>query len=160
MRPEIATYLGYLDRHRKFVREAAQELGVSDRGVKHDLSKYEPDEFKAYAEYFYGEWRDRNLNPVPAHIQDGFDYAWLLHQKRNDHHWQYWVLREDSGAAKPLAMPELAVREMVADWVGAGRAIHGMQSNALDWYNKNKDKMVLHSDTRFTVVKLLEQLNQ
>jgi hypothetical protein len=160
MRPEIAIYLGYLDRHRKYVLEAAQELSVFDRGVKHDLSKYEPDEFEAYAEYFYGEWRDRNLNPVPAYIKDSFDYAWLLHQKRNDHHWQYWVLREDSGALRPLAMPELAVREMVADWVGAGRAIHGMQSHALDWYNKNKDKMVLHPDTRFTVVKLLGQLNQ
>jgi hypothetical protein len=147
MRPEITTYLGYLDRHRKFVLEAAQEMGVSDR------------EFKAYAEYFYGTWRVENMPPPPA-VQEGFDHAWLLHQKRNDHHWQYWVLREDSGAAKPLAMPELVIREMLADWVGAGRAIHGMQSNALDWYNKNKDKMVLHPDTRFTVVKFLEQLNQ
>ena len=40
-------------------------------------------------------------------VDDGsFDSAWLLHQKRNAHHWQYWVLLEDEGNTKALEMDD------------------------------------------------------
>jgi len=44
-------------------------------------------------------------------------------------------------------MPPKYVREMIADWVGAGMAISG-RKDPNPWYKKNKDKMLLHKDTR------------
>lgn len=136
-------YLEYVDRHRKFVLEEAYKLDIPARGLAHDLSKYSLEEFGPYAEYFYGGHERGN---VPPFVQLAFDQAWLLHQKRNDHHWQYWVLREDSGAVKPLPMPDVAMREMLADWRGAGRAITGVD-NTSSWYEKNKPNMILHPQT-------------
>jgi hypothetical protein len=133
-------YLEYVDRHRRFVLEEAIKLDIADRGLAHDLSKYSREEFDAYAEYFYGGYVRGN---VPDLVQRDFDRAWLQHQKRNDHHWQYWVLREDSGAMKALPMPEDAMRELLADWRGAGRAITGVDNTGA-WYTKNKPNMILH----------------
>lgn len=38
-------------------------------------------------------------------------------------------------------------KEMLADWQGAGRA-QGHGDNTLGWYAKNRDKMLLHPETR------------
>lgn len=143
-------YLSYLANHREHVLRAATDLGISGRGIRHDLSKYEADEFEPYAEYFYGLWRQNGQTdhlPVPEDVQLAFDQAWLLHQKRNSHHWQYHVLREDSGVVKVLRMPELDAREMLADWRGAGLAITG-SDNTAQWYLKNRTNMLLHPDTQ------------
>lgn len=63
---------------------------------------------------------------------------------------------EAANARKPVAlqMPEHFVREMVADWAGAGRAITGRWEVA-DWYAKNKGKMLLHPQTLALVERLL-----
>lgn len=82
-----------------------------------------------------------------------FDVAWLHHQKSNPHHWQYWILIRDTGAEVILPMPEVYIREMVADWRGAGRAVE--KPDTLAWYAANKDKMRLHPDTRKRVEQLL-----
>ena len=138
-------YLAHLERHRKFVLEAAIKLGVPERGIAHDMSKYNPDEFFPYAEYFYGTWRVQNM-PCPPDEQQTFDAAWLLHQKHNDHHRQYWVLHEDDGATKVLPMSDGARREMLADWRGAGMAITG-RDNTAEWYLKTKPHRLLHPET-------------
>lgn len=152
MQQRYTDYLAYLERHRRFVLEEAAKLHVTDRGLTHDLSKYERDEFQPYADYFYG---GHARGQAPPDVQAAFDHAWLLHQKRNEHHWQYWVLREDDGGAKALPMPELALREMVADWRGAGRAIMGDKADTLAWYAKNRERIILHPDTRAEVETLL-----
>lgn len=43
-------------------------------------------------------------------------------------------------------MPDRLRREMLADWVGAGRALG--KPNTWEWYEANKEKMKLHPDTR------------
>lgn len=48
---------------------------------------------------------------------------------------------------RPLPMPERYAREMVADWMGAGRAITGRWETPT-WYAQNRHNMVLHPDTR------------
>jgi hypothetical protein len=147
MEDRLTQYLAYLERHRRFVLEEAVTLGVADRGLRHDLSKYEPDEFDAYAAYFYGDWRNEPTW-VQEEVRQHFDRAWLLHQKRNEHHWQYWVLREDDGATKALLIPEPALREMLADWRGAGRAILGDKADTAAWYAKNRERIILHPESR------------
>lgn len=83
-----------------------------------------------------------------------FDRAWLHHQHANPHHWQHWLLRMDSGDELVLPMPEHFLREMVADWAGAGRALTGGWEVG-EWYAKNRDRIRLSDETRKRVELLL-----
>lgn len=153
-------YLWYVLRHRWFVFVECCRLGIPWRGIVHDMTKFLPDEFFPYANYFHGpkrkEWRDKTGYYKPTDTGDSaFDFAWLLHQKRNPHHWQWWILPEDCGNIKVLRMPERYILEMVADWHGAGKA-QG-KPDTVQWYEANKDKMTLHSETRFRIEELLQE---
>lgn len=75
-----------------------------------------------------------------------FDAAWLWHQQVERHHWQGWVLMEDSGKVHCLPMPERYMREMLADWHGANRA-YGDQP-LTTWYIKTAAARKLHPETR------------
>lgn len=161
-------YLSYVLRHKWFVFLAGLRTGAPLwRLIVHDWSKFLPCEWFAYTRYFYGE----STTPNPAYYAGegwrgwfrqeweerraaAFDRAWLHHQHANPHHWQHWVLREDDGGTKALEMPERFVREMVADWMGAGRAM-GHGNDALPWYLRNRGKMVLHPETEELVEHLL-----
>ena len=133
-------YLGYVLRHKWFVFQEGRKLGVPlVQLVWHDASKLRPSEFLPYARYFYGARKVRD--------QGAFDRAWLLHQHRNPHHWQFWILREDSGETKALPMPGRYRREMLADWRGAGRAIHG-KDETTSWYLTTRHARVLHPETQ------------
>lgn len=163
----IQKYLKYLIRHRWFVMLACFREGLVWQGIVHDWSKFLPGEFLPYAWYFYGpklpsiyESHGDHRNFVfdsglyKERVKSDFDEAWLKHQNRNPHHWQYWVLMEDSGKVAALEMPRKYATEMLCDWQGAGRAIHG-KYDARDpwaetraWYRKNREKMVLHEETR------------
>lgn len=145
-------YLKYVIRHRWFVFLECCKLGVPWRGLVHDLSKFLPSEFFPYAEFFYG--KRGSDQRTPEHIDTAFDLSWLMHQKRNPHHWQYWMRFGDDGTTRVFEMPEVYIREMVADWKGAGKAITG-KDDAKGWYLKNKDKMQLDPQTRLQVEVLL-----
>ncbi len=147
-------YLKYVLRHKWYVFLAARELGIAWLGVIHDWSKFLPGEFVPYAEHFYtadGKAKKEKEDETGYYKatytgENAFDFAWLLHQKRNRHHWQWWVLPEDEGGLKILPIPGRYRREMLADWRGAGRA-QG-KPDTLAWYMRNKDKIQLHPDTR------------
>ena len=163
MRRYIA-YLRYLIRHRRYVRRACWGEGLYWRGLVHDLSKFRPDEFIPYARHFYNrdgskkQARGKTGYYKPTDTGDpAFDFAWFLHQKRNRHHWQWWILPEDDGGTKIMEMDRDSVREMVCDWAGAGKA-QGFFSPPDDeyyetrkWYEKNNQKMQLHPRTRTLV---------
>lgn len=130
-------YLWYLARHKWFVfLSGLKRKAPLWNLIIHDWSKFLPSEFFPYANYFYG-----------SKDQDSFNRAWNYHQKRNKHHWQYWVYTEDSGATITLEMPEKYRREMLADWDGAGMAIHGIQDTK-NWYIKNRAVYQFHPETR------------
>ena len=146
-------YLWYVLRHKWFVFLAACRLGIPWRGLWHDMSKLRLDELIPYARYFNNpdgsprSRRDETGYYKPTDTGDAaFDFAWLLHQKRNRHHWQWWILPEDNGGEKVLEMPATDLREMLADWQGAGQA-QGTSDTAT-WYRVNKGKMRLHPHTR------------
>jgi hypothetical protein len=132
----------------------------------HDLSKVRPSEWFPYANYFYkkdGTQRQHRDETGYYQLYDTgdskFDYAWLLHQKRNKHHWQWWILPKDDGSLKGLPIPIKYVREMVCDWTGAGLAQgHGRDLEL--WYQKNKEKMQLHPETRREVETLLQDAQE
>jgi len=146
--------LSYVLRHKWFVFVAGYRLGVPWRAFIHDNSKFLPSEWFPYAEYFYGDGRGDTRQTKsktgyykPAETRDArFDFAWLLHQRRNPHHWQWWILREDEGKTKIFEMSHTYRREMLADWIGAGRA-QG-KPDIQTWYLANRRKMVLGPETR------------
>lgn len=147
-------YLKYLVRHKWFVMIECFKVKLYWQGIVHDLSKFLPNEFIPYMNYFYGENRDikigRNKTGYYKPTDTGdkeFDFAWLLHQKRNRHHWQWWILPEDEGGIKVLEMPEKYLKEMICDWKGAGKAQNNKTSCWI-WYLENKNKMKIHPKTR------------
>lgn len=147
-------YLKYVVRHKWYVTLECFKLGLFWRGFMHDISKFSPSEFIPYARYFYGKKTGITTGRDPSGYykagdspDERFNYAWLLHQKRNDHHWQWWYLVMDEESDRCFPMTDDAILEMYADWKGAGLAIRGI-SDPLGWYEKNKDKMRLHESTR------------
>jgi hypothetical protein len=154
-------YAAYVIRHCWYVRKMCWKNGLYWQGLVHDLSKWRPSEFIPYAQYFYWSQEQKDAEtfeamriygvaeaaPYGFFVSDRFNVAWLHHQKRNKHHWQYWVMNQDDGRTYPIKMPEKYVKEMLCDWWGASVAT-GNGGNSKDWYEKVKAGTQLHSETR------------
>lgn len=185
MRRYIA-YLRYVLRHKWFVFQAGRELGVPLFNlILHDWDKFLPFMFLAYARYFYHPDGTSKREHTTKEEKD-FLVAWFMHQRRNRHHWQWYLVDDfntpardrgilvmDSGAmyrvllddlpeyaivystpeqyspVKPHMMAESDVREMLADWMGAGRAV-GKPDTAAWFFNQARQDLfrrVLHPAT-------------
>lgn len=125
-------YLKYVLKHKWFVFIECLKIIQPWHGIVHDLSKFLPSEFIPYARWFYGKGDDKD--------KESFDVAWCLHQHRNKHHWDYWIMSN----GKPVPMPSKYVMQMIADWRAMGRTFG---DTAESFYAKNKDRMILHSAT-------------
>ena len=152
-------YLKYIIRHKYYVMLECFKAGIYWRGIMHDLSKFFPSEFIPYANYFYGTYEGTLKH---SEIKKSFDEAWLKHQKRNPHHWQYWILQNDSDGVLILDMPRQYALEMVCDWIGAGKAITG-KNDLSEWYATNRDNIKLSNNTQeyvnFLVLSYSGELN-
>jgi hypothetical protein len=136
-------YLSYVLRHKWYVAVAGWTLGVPLwRLVIHDWTKFTPAEWGPYVRRFFPAGQIAE----PA----AFEPAWEHHWTCNPHHWQYWT-RGRPGA--PVFMPDTYAREMVADWIGAGRA-QGKPDTAA-WYTAHHKRIVLVPETRALVERLL-----
>lgn len=140
-------YFKYVARHRYFVFIECYKLDIPIQGITHDLSKFLPDEWFPYNEFFYGEGNKQE-----------FDRACLKHYQRNQHHWNYWIFKDAQGSDVIIPMDEKFIREMVADWRGMGRA-KGFASCS-SWYKSNRDKMRLHPFTRSRLEQILKELGE
>lgn len=119
--------------------------------ISHDLSKYQPEEYDAYDNYFYGT--------KTKEVKEAFDYAWLHHIHNNPHHWQYWVLVNDEDGTRALEMPEEYAIEMVCDWWAFSHK-SGNLKEIFDWYKSHKKNMILHEKTRKFVEDLLDKIKK
>ncbi len=153
MRRHLA-YLRYVLRHKYFVWRGGRIVGGIPfyRLLIHDWDKFLLDEWLPYVQTFYAHDGSKQYVESPE-----FAAAWNRHQKRNRHHWQWWMLTWDRGETTTLPMAETDVREMVADWIGAGWAIVG-NPNPTSWYQENRARMHLHEETREMVERLLSNL--
>ena len=148
------SYLRYVLRHKWHVAYGCWLLGAPLwQALIHDLSKFGPAEWGAYVNAFYAKRGDATARRL------AFDVAWNHHQKVNPHHWQYWLLITDSDdpRLRPLPIPDRYVREMVADWYGAGMAISG-KNDVEGWYLDNKEKIIFEPDTRARVEATIQRL--
>lgn len=130
----------------------------------HDASKSYPDEYDAYDRYFYGDGKG---NPE---TRKEFNKAFLIHIHRNPHHWQYWVLVHDDGAEgdtrkmDPVDMPDNYILEMICDWWSFSWKKYDetedieMLQEIFDWYNEHQDGIVMSSETKRKVEKVLDIL--
>lgn len=129
-------YFKYICIHKWYVFLECLKIMQPWHGITHDLSKFLPSEFFPYAKKFYGgDYAHKYFE-----IENAFDIAWLLHQRRNKHHWDYWVKSD----GKPVPMPGKYAIQMIADWRAMG-SVHG--DTAEEFYKKNKKRMILHSET-------------
>ena len=156
------SYLKYVLWHKYYVGVECFKEGPWWRGLKHDWHKFLPSEFLPYSNFFYGPngknntIRDKTGYYKPTDTGNkAFDRAWFCHQKRADHHWQWWVMPEDTQGVKILPMSAPAIVEMMSDWCGASRAQgHGgwtSPSGVFAWYATNGHKMQLHPQTRAVI---------
>lgn len=147
VRPHLR-YASYVARHKWFVFRAGLKTGAPLwRLVIHDWSKLSPAEWGPYCRRFFG---GRSGMLDKAADPEDFHRAWTHHWHLNAHHWEHWITAE----GKPMTMPDHFIREMVADWMGAGRAITG-KWEVLSWYEKNCHKIKLAAGTRERVERLL-----
>lgn len=156
LRPHVLN-ADYLARHKWHVFVAGRRLGVPLwRLIKHDWTKVLPDEWFPYAAWFYGRAEDGT--PERDAQKVAFENAWAKHYQRHDHHPEHWLVYDQCHFRSfPQEMPEVCVREMAADWIGAGMAKG--EPDCRGWYEKNKDKLPLHPKTRELVEHLLIEVD-
>lgn len=157
----------YLEQHKnnvakgfQWIKENLPYLLITGDGIDlehqicfaHDASKTELDEYDAYDKYFYGNNRSYQV------VED-FNYAWLKHIHRNPHHWQYWVLINDSPdeGEHIMDMPHNYIVEMVCDWWAFSWNSENLYE-IFDWYDKHKDYMKLSRSTRMSVEDILDKI--
>lgn len=151
-------YLKYVIRHKWYVFLGALKVDPYNLyliylAIIHDMSKFGLTEFGQYARTFY---KPDGSNQYVESLE--FSYAWNHHQKCNKHHWQYWMLKYDRGDVEMLPIPDIYIKEMIADWIGAGWAITGKWDNVFDWYRKVDVYKNLHPTTKHKVEDILLKL--
>jgi hypothetical protein len=144
-------HVAYVLKHKYYVFVECMKLGVPIWiALVHDWDKFLPDELIPYSRYSYAPDGAKLKRETFTNTDDpAFNQAVLLHYRRNKHHWEHWC----SGSPVASRIPDVYVREMVADWRGAGRGQGRPDTKA--WYLANCHKMNLHRETRILVEKLL-----
>lgn len=155
-------YARYVARHKWFVFQAGLRLGVPiHQLIVHDWTKLRPSEWRPYVAHFYGKSSPTTREGYyhqPDLAKVAFNTAWLRHCMDNKHHWQRYAMVSEPGAEPVvIPMPRRFIREMVADWSGAGKA-QGVGPNPNPWYERNRDRMILHPETRRYVEQVLGEL--
>lgn len=136
----IVKYLWYITVHKWYVMIECFKQGLFLQGILHDISKLSPSEFIPYMNFFTKKDKSEEA-------KEAFNKAWLHHIHNNPHHWEHWIM---PGKNTVYEMPDKYRIEMICDWIGAGLAITGKREFK-EWYEKNKDRIVLHERTRMII---------
>jgi hypothetical protein len=167
---QYLNYLKYLLKHKWYVSIECFKQGLIWRGLMHDLSKFLPSEFIPYANFFYDKnGKSKTIRDKTGHykaIDTGdakFDWAWFTHQKRNKHHWQFWILSANGSGVKIFPIQEPYLTEMFCDMIGASKA-QGFKApkddkyfNLRIWFAKNGATMQLDESTRIKIEERLKK---
>jgi hypothetical protein len=154
-------YAKYVFRHKWFVLVECLKLGVPIWiAILHDWDRFLPGQWMAYVHFFYAldgskiQRRDSKGYYSPYNTGDKrFDLAVFRHLTGNKHHWQHWCLACDCQGATCLPIPDVYIREMIADWRGAAKA-QGRPDPSV-WYQANRHNLQLHPCSRAQVEQLL-----
>ena len=130
-------YFWHVVKHKWFVGIECLKKGLIWESIVHDLSKFLPSEFFASANFYFGSAHDRKNWEIK------FRFAWLKHLHRNKHHWQHWMLINDSFGVGVLEMPENKMMAMICDWEGCSKCVASRQ-DTLTWFKLNANNIKLH----------------
>ena len=140
--------VGYILHHKYLVLIECWKEGLYWQGLVHDLSKFSPAEFSAYAWNFFADSHEKRQDG--DRIRKAFLYAWLHHQHKNKHHWQYWVVNPQKQEALP--MPEKYILEMICDWRAMSRKFG---DSGQEFFKARSHKMLLHPESFERIHRLL-----
>ena len=134
-------------KHKYWVGYYCFKAGIPWRGIKHDMSKFSPIEFLESVKYYQG-----NRSPIDRCKEvNGWSKAWQHHKGRNDHHYEYFIDNLDNGG-EAIEMPKDCVLELIADYLGAGRAYMGKSFSYKKeyewWENKKQKPLLMHKNTK------------
>ncbi len=142
-----------ITKHRHKVIEHCFMAGIGFQGLFHDLSKYTPQEFITGIKYYRGY---KSPNDVEREM-NGYSKAWMHHQGRNKHHFEYWRdYNPKTHTIEPVAMPVKYIKEMFCDRVAASKIYMGKdytKTHPLEYFNRGKIRLLAHEDT----VRILEE---
>lgn len=143
--------------HKWLVFKFCIKAGIPYRGLVHDLSKFSPTEFWESVRYYQGGKR----SPVPFAKKDlGYSEAWLHHDGRNKHHYEYWF-DHDVG---PVVMPYKYAAEMICDKLAAAQTYQGKswtkESNLEYWNIKEKHKTCIHEKTKAFIEEVMTEVSE
>ena len=144
-------YFWYVVEHKWNVGIECIKKGLYVHALTHDISKFLPSEFIPYARFFAETNRAKDYKQVDEDNMN-FQMGWLKHQKRNKHHWNYWVSVTRKDEILALSMPVKYIKQIIADWDGMSRKFGGTTE---DYWHINKDNMILHLETIEYIEKLL-----
>lgn len=143
--------------HKYWVFYYCCKMGIPIQGLLHDLSKFSPVEFWEGVRYYQG-----TSSPIDAcKRENGWSPAWMHHKGRNKHHYEYWMDNLDNGGT-PLEMPLKYKKEMLCDYLGAGRAYYGKNftyEKEYDWWqNKLSKPLAMHESNKNFISMYMECL--
>ena len=155
---KIILHLKTIMIHKYWVSYYSFLLRNSFVGIFHDLSKFHPIEFFESIKY-----ADGKCSPIIRCKADkGYSIAWLHHKSHNKHHLEYW-LDFNGDKIMPIEMPSIYMKEMLSDWLAAGRTYVGKSFKIKDEYKWMQSRneilcKMLHSSTNMKIRKLISIL--
>ncbi|MBQ6152460.1 MAG: catalase [Ruminococcus sp.] len=151
-----------ITRHRHEVIRNCYKAGILWQGLRHDLSKYSPTEFKNGARYYQGH---RSPNDKERE-EKGYSDAWLHHMGRNKHHFEYWKdYSPVDRLMRPVKMPTRYVAEMFCDRVAASKIYQGKNytdHHPLTYFENGKFRRgdLIHPETSDLIESMLRMLSE
>ena len=122
--------------HKWWVLYYACQAGIPWQGFVHDLSKFHPIEFFEGVKYYNGK-----ISPInTCKVENIFSNAWFHHKGRNPHHYEYWIDYLDNGGV-PMKMPSKYIKELVCDWIAAGKTYYGKDFTFEKEFNYVENKL-------------------
>lgn len=132
-------YGSYLIPHKYYVYRAGSQLELPlSRTLKHDLSKFRPDEWSPYANWFNGPEGLHGTKNREVFLD--WRKAVQKHYGRNEHHWRPKHLTPDQVSLD-------AKLESIADWYGVQRAKGDTKKNFKNWFEQKKDTFPIDKPT-------------
>ena len=145
-------YLRYLVLHKYYVFIESIKLGIPIRGFFHDMEKFLPREFIGYAKHFYDKsgnikiGMDILYNGLPRDHEIKFLRWYRHHVTQNKHHWQFWVITDNTGKHYILPIDLDTRKEMLADWKSVSKVLK--QPDIKKWYIEHQDKVILDDESK------------
>lgn len=144
-----ARLIKYLLTHKAYVAWAGLTMvgGLSLKQLLvHDTSKFSWEEYQNYRRKFRPL---KNEEPLPDR---NWEQALVHHYGHNPHHPEHWRLGN-----RLVPMPDHYIKEMLADWLGAGRALTGSWDMS-EFLDNRFESFNFHPETAEKVVEELRAI--